>query len=225
MAASSERTDMKTIRVWDLPTRVFHWLFAASVVGSFITVKIGGDAMDWHARFGYLALSLLMFRIVWGFIGPVHARFSSFVKGPAAIMEMLRGRPWQGLGHNPLGAISVLAMIAAFTTQAILGLFTTDDILFDGPMVKHVSNAWVEFASRWHHRAEWLLVGLVALHIMAIIVHRVARGHDLVKPMITGDVKVVDASGAQGARDDLMMRARAIVVMALAAAVVAYLSR
>lgn len=216
---------MKTIRVWDLPTRVFHWLLAASVVGSYVTVKIGGDAMDWHARFGDAVLALLLFRVTWGFIGPVHARFASFVKGPAAIMATLRGRPWRGVGHNPLGALSVLAMIAVFGLQAVLGLFTTDDIMFDGPLVKHVSNAWVAFASRWHHRAEWLLIGLVVAHIGAIIVHRVVRHHDLVRPMITGDVEVEASASTQSARDDAMTRTKAIVVMTFAASLVIYLSR
>lgn len=216
---------MRTIRVWDLPTRIFHWLLAASVVGSFVTVKIGGDAMNWHARFGYAVLALLLFRWVWGFIGPVHARFASFVKGPAAIVEMLRGKPWQGVGHNPLGALSVLAMITVFGFQAALGLFATDDIMFEGPLAKHVSNDWVAFATRWHHRAQWLLIGLVVMHIGAIIVHRVVRHHDLVRPMITGDMEVHDAPSAESARDDAMTRAKAIVVMAFAAMLVIYLSR
>ena len=146
--------------------------------------------MIWHARFGYCALALILFRVIWGFIGPVHARFANFVKGPRKILALLRGGPWNGVGHNPLGALSVLALIIVFGVQAGLGLFTTDEIAFDGPLVKRVGSDWVAFATRWHNRSEWLLISLVILHIGAIVVHRVVRRHDLVRPMITGDVHV-----------------------------------
>ncbi len=216
--------DSAAIRVWDLPTRVFHWCLALSVIGAFISVKIGGNAMIWHARFGYCALALILFRVIWGFIGPVHARFANFVKGPRKVLASLRGEPWNGVGHNPLGALSVIVLIVVFGVQAGLGLFTTDEIAFDGPLVKRVGSDWAAFATRWHNRSEWLLIGLVILHIGAIVVHRVVRRHDLVRPMITGDVHVATSVTVESARDDLMVRVKAIVVMTLAASLVAYLS-
>lgn len=216
--------DSKTIRVWDLPTRVFHWALAFSVISAFVSVKIGGNAMIWHVRFGYGVLALMLFRVVWGFMGPVYARFATFLTGPRDVIAILRGRPWTGVGHNPLGALSVLALIIVFGLQAVLGLFTTDEIAFDGPLVKHVSSDWVAFATRWHNRAEWWLIGLVLLHVGAIIVHRVMHHRDLIRPMLTGDAHVVPAVAVESARDDAVVRIKAIVVMALMAGLVAYLS-
>jgi len=215
---------MHRVRVWDLPTRIFHWALAFSVFGAFISVKIGGNAMIWHGRFGMTVLALLLFRLVWGFIGPEHARFRTFVKGPAAIISQLRGKNPTLAGHAPLGALSVLALIGLFTTQSALGLLTTDEIAFDGPLVKHVSSDIVALATKWHQLTEWVLIGLVALHIGAVVVHRVVYRHDLVTPMLTGDQLVDDDVNVIASRDDFGIRTRAIVVITLAAALMAYLS-
>ena len=123
----------RTIEVWDWPVRLFHWLLLALVVGSVVSVKIGGGAMVWHGRFGQAILGLVVFRVVWGLIGSRTARFASFVRGPRAIADYLAGR-WRGVGHNPLGALSVLAMLAVIGFQAATGLFAYDDIAFRGPM-------------------------------------------------------------------------------------------
>ncbi len=215
---------VKPIRVWDLPTRLFHWGLALSVAGAYISVKVGGNAIDWHARFGYVALSLILFRVIWGFVGPRYARFSQFVRGPAQVVAVLRGRSWGGLGHSPVGAVSVLLMLVVFGAQSVLGLFTTDEIAFDGPFVKSVSSRWVDLATSIHNQAEWWLVGLVALHVLAIIVHRVAHRHDLVRPMIVGDVFVAEDTPALPAHDNAGVRIKAMVIMAVCAGLVAYLS-
>jgi cytochrome b len=215
---------MQRVRVWDLPTRIFHWALALSVFGAFVSVKIGGNAMVWHSRFGMAALTLLLFRLAWGFVGPTHARFASFVRGPAAVMAQLRGNHPSVVGHAPLGALSVMALLALFTAQATLGLFTTDEIAFDGPLVKHVSGAVVEFATKWHQLTEWTLIGLVVLHIGAVVVHRVVHRHDLVTPMITGDQFVPNDIRVMPSRDDGAIRARAAVLIALAAGLMVYLS-
>lgn len=221
----SHAQELTKIRVWDLPTRLFHWLLALSIAASFISVKIGGNAMVWHGRFGYLALTLILFRLAWGVVGSRYARFAQFVKGPAAVMQELRGRAPRMPGHNPLGALSVLAMLLLIGLQAGLGLFSSDDIAFDGPLAKHVSGAVVEFATRWHHRFEWLLIGLIVLHVAAVIWHQRVKGHDLVRPMFNGDQWAASSAAPQSARDDAVMRARALVVITLAALLVAYLSR
>jgi cytochrome b len=215
---------MQRVRVWDLPTRIFHWTLAVSVFGAFISVKIGGNAMIWHGRFGMAVLALLLFRLVWGVIGPTHARFASFVRAPSAVMAQLRGNNPSVVGHAPLGALSVIALITLFAAQASLGLFTTDEIAFDGPLVKHVSTSVVEFATKWHQRTEWALIGLVMLHIGAIVVHRVVHRHDLVTPMLTGDQFVPNDVHVTPSRDDGATRARAVVLIALAAGLMAYLS-
>jgi cytochrome b len=197
---------------------------AISVIGAFISVKIGGNAMVWHQRFGLAVLALLLFRLCWGFIGPHHARFSSFVRGPSAVMAQLRGEKVTSAGHAPLGALSVLALVGLFLIQSSLGLMTTDEIAFDGPLVKHVSSAVVEFATKWHQLTEWALIGLVVLHIGAVIVHRVVYRHDLVTPMLTGDQLVEDGDVVHASRDDAGVRARAILLIALAAGLMVYLS-
>jgi len=219
------------IRVWDLPTRLFHWALVVTVLGSFVSVKIGGNAMIWHGRFGYAALTLLLFRLVWGFIGPRYARFSSFLRGPAAILREIRGRHLSSPGHSPLGAVSVIALLFFLGLQAILGLFSTDEIAFDGPLAKYVDNDWVAIASRLHRSAEWLVLGLIALHIVAIIFYYFVKKRDLVRPMLTGDQSQADFpdNGETGiwpdSRDDAGLRAKAILVITLAALLVGYLSR
>lgn len=221
----SDAHHQQALRVWDLPTRLFHWLLALCIVASFVSVKIGGNAMVWHGRFGYVALTLILFRLAWGVVGPRYARFAQFVKGPAAVLQEIRGLGPRAPGHNPLGALSVLAMLMIIGLQAGLGLFSSDDIAFDGPLAKHVSGEAVAFATRWHHRFEWLLIGMIVLHLAAIFWHQRIRGHDLVRPMLTGDQSMPSASVQPAARDDAGMRTRALVVITLAALLVAYLSR
>lgn len=233
---------MRKIRVWDLPTRLFHWLLAAVVVGSFVSVKIGGNAMIWHGRFGYAALALLIFRLVWGFAGPVHARFTSFIRGPRTVLASIRGEQSQVLGHSPLASWSVMVLLLFFSAQAITGLFTSDDILFDGPMTKRVSSATVELMGSLHRLNEWVLISLVVMHVLAIVFYRLVKKRKLTQAMITGDTIVDTAhvmtpnAGAevlvtavpallQASRDDGAMRARALVIFALAVGLVAYLSR
>ena len=214
----------RKIRVWDLPTRIFHWLLAACIVALLVSGKIGGEAMVWHARFGMLALALIVFRLAWGVLGPHYARFAEFVKGPAAIAEEIRGAARYRPGHNPLGALSVLAMLAVIGTQAGLGLFSSDDIAFDGPLARHVSDAVVDFATRWHLRLQWAVIGLVILHLAAIVWHQRIRKHNLLQPMVSGDQQVEDEN-AVVAKDDAAMRARAAFIFALALIMVVYLSR
>lgn len=171
--------------VWDLPLRVFHWALGLAVVGAFITVKLG--LMEWHGRLGGLALALLLFRLVWGFVGSHTARFVHFVPSPARLFAYIRGQdgPPQP-GHNPLGALSVLALLGVFLLQGLAGLGTTDEIAYDGPLVSQLSDAWVERAGQLHHLNEPVLIGLVALHLLAIAYYRFRRGRDLLSPMLTG---------------------------------------
>ena len=215
---------MKSIRVWDLPTRLFHWGLAITVIGSFVSVKIGGNAMEWHARFGYCALVLLGFRWCWGFLGSRYARFAQFIKGPKAVVAEMRGTLPTTPGHNPLGAISVMVLLVVFTLQATLGLMTTDEIAFDGPLVKHVSSEIVGLASRLHQQLEWVLIGLVVLHVAAIVFHARARRHNLVPAMIHGDQQVSLRSSEVAARDDWALRIKAAVIAAFIAMAVAFVA-
>lgn len=173
------------VRVWDLPLRLFHWLLVTAVVTAFVTAKIGGNAMDWHGRAGLLIIGLLVFRVVWGFIGSSNARFASFVRGPAAIRAYLHGK-WQGAGHNPLGALSVLAMLALFAAQAATGLFANDDVAFEGYLYPLVSAAVSERITGIHNLLESVLILLVLLHLGAVAFYTRIKKESLVLPMITG---------------------------------------
>ena len=159
---------MQRILVWDLPTRLFHLLLAACVAGSFVSAKIGGNAMVWHGRFGLAVVGLLAFRLVWGFVGSTYARFIQFVRGPAAIVAYVRGQ-WHGEGHNPLGALSVLAMLGALLLQVSTGLFANDDIAFEGPLYALVGKEFSDRAVGIHRLVEPLIILLVVAHLAAIV--------------------------------------------------------
>ena len=183
--------ELRNIRVWDLPVRLFHWLLVVCVVGAVISVKLGGGAMKWHGLFGQAIVGLIAFRLVWGVMGSTTARFAGFVRGPSAILAYLQGR-WHGIGHNPLGALSVLGLLALVGFQAISGLFTYDDISFYGPMADMVKAATTTQITGLHRLAEPFIYILVALHIGAILFYTFVKKDSLVKPMITGDKQVSD---------------------------------
>ncbi len=171
--------------IWDLPIRLFHWLLAASVIGAVVTAQIGGNLMIWHGRLGALILGLLVFRLAWGVWGSDTARFTRFVRGPGAIRAYLGGT-WQGIGHNPLGALSVLAMLMVLLFQAVSGHFAHDDIAFRGPLADMVDRHARDDASRLHRLATNVVYGLVALHLLAMAYYARVRKQNLVLPMVTG---------------------------------------
>jgi len=176
---------MTSISLWDLPTRLFHWLLALSVTGSLVSVSLGGTWMVWHERFGLTIVGLLSFRLVWGVVGSTHARFFEFVPRPTAIAAYLKGE-WQGLGHNPLGALSVIAMLGLLGFQAVTGLFATDAIAFNGPLYRAVSSSWNDTITSWHKLTEWFIYGLIGLHIASVVFHTLVKKDNLIAPMITG---------------------------------------
>lgn len=169
--------------VWDLPTRIFHWLLAALIAFSWWSVH--HHYTDWHIWSGCAILTLLIFRLLWGFVGSSTARFSSFIRGPASVSAHLRGK-WNGIGHTPLGALSVLALLLAVSTQVGLGLIAQDeDGIYAGPLYRLVSSSTSDHARDLHESWFNVVLGLIALHIAAIIFYRL-RGRGLTKPMITG---------------------------------------
>jgi cytochrome b len=172
-----------TQQVWDLPVRLVHWLLALLIGFSWWSVH--NHHTDWHIWSGCAILTLLIFRLLWGFVGSSTARFSSFVRGPSALRDYLRGR-WRGIGHNPLGALSVLALFAALAVQVGLGLISEDeDGIYTGPLFRLVSMDTSDRARDIHEQWFNVILGLVALHVAAIIFYRL-RGKHLIKPMITG---------------------------------------
>lgn len=209
------------VRVWDAPTRLFHWALALCFVGLVVTGQVGGMAMVWHFRFGYSVLTLLLFRLVWGLQGGYWSRFSNFVVGPVAVWRYLRGygRPHDGVGHNPLGALSVLVMLLFLVLQVASGLMSDDEIATAGPLVRFVSSAWVGNATYYHKDiGKLILLGLVALHLGAIAFHHFRKQDNLLKPMITGDKSL--AFPAHSARDGWPERRRAALIFLMCVAAV-----
>lgn len=217
---------MKKVRVWDLPTRLFHWSLAACIVGLVITANVGGDAMVWHFRLGYCVLTLILFRLVWGMVGGHWSRFSTFVRGPSAIIAYLKGhtKAEQAVGHNPLGALSVLALLFASFAQAAVGLMSDDEIAAAGPLVNKIPGAWVSVATFVHTEVtKVILILLVILHIAAILWYRFKKNENLIRPMIVGDKTLPDDTRAS--HDTLASRTVAAVILLLCAGVVNLLLR
>ena len=215
---------LNKVRVWDLPTRVFHWALALCVICLAVSGLIGGNAMVWHFRFGYAVLSLLLFRVVWGLVGGRWSRFDAFIYAPQSVINYLRGRgkPEHSVGHSPIGAGSVFAMLGILMAQVGTGLFSDDEIAAAGPLTRFVSNAVVNLATNYHKNiGKWLLLALVALHIAAIVFY-LWRKHNLVKAMLHGDKELVVA--VPGSRDDALSRAWAVLIFALCAAFSAWVA-
>jgi len=176
-------------KVWDAPTRLFHWLIVGLVAFSWWTAE--EHMMDWHRPSGFIIVGLLVFRIWWGFAGPATARFSHFVKGPGAIMSYipkLQAKDYKpAFGHNPLGALSVVAILLALVAQVGLGLFAMDkDGLESGPLARFVSYETAEEIGDLHEDAFNILLVLIAVHILAIAFYVVVKRANLIGPMING---------------------------------------
>lgn len=211
--------DVTRVRVWDLPTRLFHWLLVAAVAGLVITGNLGGNWMTWHQRLGYAVLALLLFRVLWGVAGGHWSRFASFLYGPGTLLAYLRGRAPADVevGHSPLGALSVWALLLALGTQVATGLISDDEIAFTGPLARYVEAATAYAATAWHKGpGKLILLGLVGLHVLAIVVYRL-RGKALLPPMIHGD-KMLPA-GTPASADGWRQRLLAAALAALSAAV------
>jgi len=215
------------IRVWDLPTRLFHWALVALVVGAIVLEKIGGELIVWHFRCGYAALTLVLFRIVWGFVGTRYARFSSFpckpVEVAAHMRELKAGGIGPRIGHNPLGSLSIFAMLGMILLQAGTGLWSNDDIEYEGPLAKIAGKALSDKIT-WVHTeiGATLIYVLVGLHVAAIAWYYFRKKRDLVTPMLTGDVPV-DAPAAAvvpAAGDNWRMRSLALVLACACATLV-----
>ncbi len=213
----------RRVAVWDLPVRLFHWSLVVLVVFSFTTGKAGGDWLEWHMRSGYAIVTLLAFRLAWGFVGSDTARFAGFIRGPRAAWAYLRGfrRPAFAYGHNPLGGWSVVAMLAILLVQAGSGLFADDEIATQGPLAVTVSNAFVSLMSAVHAFNEWLVVGAAALHVAAVLFYQFGLRIDLLRPMFRGWSVLPEGAEPPAGRPGAL--ALAAVLLAAAAACVFWL--
>jgi len=216
--ASSSVLLTAKITVWDLPTRLFHWTLAALVVAMLLTGWTG--KLDLHMTLGQAVLTLVLFRLVWGFTGNRYARFADFVAGPLAGLRYLGtlfGRPGPHyVGHNPVGGWAVLAMLLLLAVQAGSGLFTSDDIVTDGPLFSKVSSGTASLLSTIHRRTFWILVAVIGLHLLANLFYLVVKQNDLVSPMVTGKKVAPTAADAGRGGHPLL----ALIILAICATIV-----
>ncbi|HMN46111.1 MAG TPA: cytochrome b/b6 domain-containing protein [Povalibacter sp.] len=195
-AARASKVSARTVQVWDLPVRLFHWTLVLSIAAAYVTAEFGGSNWaDWHGRIGAFVLALLVFRLIWGFIGTPTARFRNFFPTPSRLVAYLRGR-WQGRGHNPLGALSVIALLALVAAQVATGLYANDDIAFAGPLSASVGKSTSDALTGWHEQIFYVLAGFIGLHVLAIIFYLLVRRSNLVTPMITGSKVAVNTESA-----------------------------
>ena len=180
--------------VWDIGVRVFHWALVLLMIASIVTVKIGGNAMVYHSYSGYSILALLLFRLIWGFVGGTHARFFNFITGPRKVIAYLKTMFKRDhdttVGHNPMGALSVVGMLTALLFQAVSGLFVNDDVLFEGPLSAWAGKELSDKITGWHKFNEKILIALFLLHMGAIFFYLFYKKVNLIKPMLTGIKKL-----------------------------------
>jgi cytochrome b len=217
------------IRVWDLPTRIFHWSLAFCVIALLTTGTLSGNAMDWHLRFGYAVCALLLFRIVWGFVGGYWSQFRQFLFMPSTIWRYVRGHslPRHEVGHNPLGSLSVWGLLLILGCQTATGLISDDEISTQGPLSKLVSSTTSLLATNYHkHWGKWIILILLTLHVAAILFYLFRKKQNLIKPMILGD-KFLDNPHALLAttpvtKDEITQRITALVIFAMIVSAVTY---
>lgn len=213
-----------TVAVWDLPTRLFHWTLAILVGMAWVTRKYGDDGLFWHTLNGYAVLILVVWRILWGFVGSSTSRFSSFFTWPwhAARygFDFALRRPRHFLGHNPLGGTMVLALLGVVGLIGTLGLFAYDDHDSNagGPLYSKVSDATWAAAAHWHHKIFDGLLLLILVHVAAAFLYLVWKRENLVRAMVTGRKPAMNYEDQREAR--LAGGGRAILCLAAAAAIV-----
>ena len=205
----------RRVKVWDLPTRLFHWTLALLIVVLAVSGQLG--KLDVHMLVGPAVVALVLFRLAWGLVGSQTARFSHFVRGPRAVLAYIaaaRNGAVRSVGHNPLGAFSVLALLTLALVQGLTGLFTSDDILSEGPLAHLVSAKTVALLSAVHRLGFKLLLAFIALHLAAVAFYRFVKKDDMVEAMITGEKLVPE--GVEGIRFKNPLLALAVLALCCA---------
>lgn len=192
---------MSKIYVWDLPTRLFHWSLVALVAFQWLSGEFSDELLEFHLLGGYAILALVAFRLLWGLAGSRYARFSSFLRGVGPTLEYARALRANAapryLGHNPLGGWMIVALLATLALQGITGLFSSDDVMTSGPLRHLVSEPLGEILTELHEGSFNVLMTLVVAHVASILAHRLFKGEDLVRPMLTGYKDADEASKKQ----------------------------
>jgi len=217
---SEKNAVFQNIRVWDLPTRLFHWTLVALMVAQWLTAEFG-SAMDWHVWGGYAVLALVLFRLIWGFVGSDTARFSDFLRGPGAALAyaqaLRRGETPRYLGHNPLGAWSIVAMLVLLLIQAGTGLFANDDILIEGPLYAWVSKGTSDWLTTIHRFNFNLLLLVIAVHLSAVLFYLLVKRENLIHPMLSGVKRLSPEQAGPAPRIVNSWRGLAALAVAVAA--------
>jgi cytochrome b len=209
---------MIQVRVWDLPTRVFHWALAILVAALVVSGLVGGEAMIWHFRFGYCVGSLIIFRVVWGFVGGFWSRWRQFSCSPTSLKAFLSGKTSTSryLGHSPTGSLSVIVILLFLAAQVGSGMMSDDEISNAGPLTPFVSGAIIQWATYWHKEiGKVVILSLVALHVLAIAWYFYKKNENLLRPMLTGDKMSHD--NAPASKDRPVDWLKAILLMAASA--------
>lgn len=179
---------MRKVVIWDAPTRLFHWLTAILVAAAYATWRF--DRMDWHVWIGYALLALVIFRLLWGFFGSETARFAAFLASPRAafahLAHIFRREPDRQIGHNPAGSWMVLALLVLLLGETLTGLYVNNDIADEGPLTEIVPAPIANLIDALHTYLWWILLAAVTLHVVAVAIYRLAKGQNLMLPMVTG---------------------------------------
>ena len=207
-----------SMRVWDAPTRLFHWAVVLLIATSYLSIRF--DRIDLHLLSGYALLSLLLFRLAWGFVGSETSRFAQFLRSPAAAVRHLKefGRREDDdqVGHNAAGGWMVLVLLGDIAVQVVLVLFSNDDIVTQGPLARFVGKPTSDTLTDLHAKNFTVLLVLMGLHVLAVIAYAVVRRQNLVRPMITGRKRLPGATRQPRMASPLL----AVMVFALSACLV-----
>ena len=207
-----------SMKVWDAPTRLFHWAIVLLIACSYLSVTF--DRLDLHFLSGYALLALLLFRLAWGFVGSETSRFRQFLRSPIAGFRHLgtigRVEPDNEVGHNAAGGWMVLILLGALAVQVGLGLFANDDVAVDGPLRHLISKGLSDQITTWHGIWFNVILGLIVLHVVAIIAYAVLKKQNLLRPMITGRKRLPGATRQPRMASPLL----AVLLVALSAVLV-----
>jgi len=220
--ARKDEPSTRRVRVWDLPIRVFHWALVLLIFGSWLTGAVLDSYLDWHMYLGVTIGGLVLFRLMWGLWGSDTARFTQFIRGPGGILDYLRGRgALEGLrlGHNPLGALSVVALLLLLGVQVGTGLFAHDDAFNEGPFREMVSSDTADWLTTIHKQNFYLLFGFIVLHVAAVFFHVLVKHQDLLRAMITGWMRI--PANLRLHRDSVRLRFAGWFAFAVTAAIAA----
>lgn len=211
----------KKYLIWDLPVRIFHWCFAITVFACWFTAENKDDYIDIHIQLGYIALGLVVFRLLWGLFGSKYARFSQFTPSPKTLISYLKrsDKHTETPGHNPLGALMVILMILLISIQTLSGLFINDDVFSSGPYYGSISDNLENIMKFLHHNTFDFMIGAIVLHISAIFFYWIVKKQNLLLPMFTGKKSGENIKSTDAIASSKLLKA---VVIALLAAVFVY---